>query len=469
MKKTSALLFISMLLAACSETITVSPYLASDEVKSYSDLPKCSESLNDVTYYVQKENTKYKCSNNNWQNEILVDTSIKKSINSSSGGSSAAGSSNASSSNSKSSSSTASSSSSAKLSSSSVYYTVAVFGKCTKDREGEIKTQNDSTRINYLSDFICEPPYWRRMIAYDYTLEELHKSTAQYGTLIDERDGEEYKTVVIGTTEWMAENLRYKIPNDTMFNGGQNCYRKNPKYCKIGGYYYSYVDKSKACPEGWSLPGVGVITELKKNTTDKSISSQIGWYRNDSARVLDNTNESGFTLLPEVTIMAAGIFATQEGLGYFNLPNDYMYRGQSYSGNGKYEKAYHIRCVRFAQTSSSSIDTKSSSSSTQKSFSSSTKAIASSSSVRQISSSSQTILSSSEVKQDSSSSDVEATSSSDSALQNSSSSAKVASISSSAQQITSSSQTTSSSSEVKQDSSSSSIGEEMTSSSSAQS
>ncbi|MBQ5464725.1 MAG: hypothetical protein IIT53_12105 [Fibrobacter sp.] len=468
MKKTNALLFVSVLLAACSEsdTITVSPYLASDEVKSYSDLPKCTEYLNDLTYYVQKDNTKYKCSNKKWENEILVDTSIKGTASSSSAVKSSSGTS----SSRKSSSSSTPSSSSAAQSSSSVYYTVAVFGKCTKDREGEIKMQNDSTRINYKSDFICEPPYWRRMIAYDYTFEELHKSTANYGTLIDERDGEEYKTVVIGAYEWMAENLRYKIPNDTMFNGGQNCYRKNPKYCKIGGYYYSYDDKPKACPDGWGLPGRGAVESLVNNTTDQSIKSQFAWYKNDSARVLNNTNESGFTLLStETVIMASEIYATQEYIGYYALPNTYMYAGASYAKKGKYEKNYHIRCVRFAQTSSSSAEAKSSSSSAQQHSSSAAKVVSSSSSIPQILSSSQTTSLSSEVKQESSSSSAEAKSSSSSVQQSSSSSAKVDSSSSRAPQISSSSQTTSSSSEVKQESSSSSAAEETPSSSTAQS
>lgn len=463
MKKFAALLSIFILLIACDEdkSITASPVLAFGEVKTYSDLPKCTDKLNDITYYVQKENTKYKCTDNKWQNEILVNTDIielgsssNSSFSSESKNSTSSSSEN--SSNQESSSSSSATSSSSEQSSSSVYYTIALFGKCTADREGERMRQKDSTKLNYLADFVCEPPYWRRMHAYDYSLDELHTSTAKYGTFTDERDGEVYKTVVIGNLEWMAENLRYKVPGDTMFEGGKNCYRNNPKYCKVGGYYYSYVDKPKACPEGWSLPGRGDVASLVENTTTMSLKSQFGWYEGDTARALENTNASGFTLLPENVIMAVEIYNTQEYLGYYSLPNTYMYAGASYSKNGRYEKAYHIRCLRGAPKSSSSTAASSSSntptssssalvssSSSSAPASSSSKITSSSSSASPKSSSSKVDLSSSSsvTHKISSSSEQESTSSSSADAEQSSSSAKASSSSSSETEETTSSST----------------------------
>lgn len=439
-----------MFFVACSEekTVSVSPELAYDEVYAYRNLPKCDITLYAVTYYVQSENTKYKCLNEKWENEISADTERKTTSNSSYSSKtnyssiiyvSRSSSSLRSSSSAQSSSSSRSSSSS--FSSSSVFYTIALFGNCTADRKGEKILQNDSTKFNYLAEFICEPPSWHRMMAYDYSLEELHKSSANYGTLIDERDGEVYKTVVIGKTEWMAENLRYKIPNDPTFEGGKNCFQENPKYCKVGGYYYSYADRDSACPADWYLPNDDVVTELQNRTTDNSIKSQIGWYTSKGSPVFDNTNESGFTLLPEIAIMAAGTNTKQKTLGYYKLPQSGIYSGQSYAGDGKYVKAYHIRCVRQAQLSSSSV---ASSSSAANSSSSTAK---SSSSIAQSSSSSAPLSSSSM-------NDATSSSSSNSTEQQSSSSIEEQPVSSSSANSSSAAEPQSSSSVVEETSSS---------------
>lgn len=452
-----------MFFVACSEekTVSVSPELAYDEVYAYRNLPKCDEALYALTYYVQSENTKYKCIDGKWQNEISADT--EKKITSTSSNSSKtnyssiiyvsrSSSSLRSSSSAQSSSSSRSSSSS--LSSSSVFYTIALFGNCTADRKGEKILQNDSTKFNYLAEFICEPPSWHRMMAYDYSLEELHKSSANYGTLIDERDGEVYKTVVIGKTEWMAENLRYKIPNDPTFEGGKNCFQENPKYCKVGGYYYSYADRDSACPADWYLPNDDVVTELKNRTTDNSIKSQIGWYTSKGSPVFDNTNESGFTLLPEIAIMAAGTNTKQKKLGYYKLPQSGIYSGQSYAGDGKYVKAYHIRCVRQAQLSSSSVASSSSAANSSSSVASSSSAANSSSSTAKSSSSIAQSSSSSALLSSSSMNDATSSSSSNSTEQQSSSSIEEQPVSSSSANSSSAAEPQSSSSVVEETSSS---------------
>ena len=99
----------------------------------------------------------------------------------------------------------------------------------------------------------------------------------QDGNLVDERDGEIYRTVTIGSQIWMAENLRfeYKVGGDsygTSAEGGRygrlytwaaamdsaGIYSENGRGCSI------YIDKNTPCdpvypvrgicPEGWHLP-----------------------------------------------------------------------------------------------------------------------------------------------------------------------------------------------------------------------
>ncbi len=90
-----------------------------------------------------------------------------------------------------------------------------------------------------------------------------------FGTFVDERDGQTYRMVIIGTQVWMAQNLNF----GTMIGGDRTmrddkvftkyCYNDREANCDVyGGLYqwgeamqYSRLIGSKGiCPEGWHIP-----------------------------------------------------------------------------------------------------------------------------------------------------------------------------------------------------------------------
>lgn len=77
------------------------------------------------------------------------------------------------------------------------------------------------------------------------------KSIAEY--LIDERDGQKYRTVVIGTQTWMAENLNYAIEKEEL-DFFSFCYNNVSDSCAKYGWLYTWNAALGVCPEGWHLP-----------------------------------------------------------------------------------------------------------------------------------------------------------------------------------------------------------------------
>ena len=55
-----------------------------------------------------------------------------------------------------------------------------------------------------------------------------------YGEMTDSRDGQIYKTVVIGTRKWMAENLNFETENSS-------CYNDSLEYCGMYGRLYTWT------------------------------------------------------------------------------------------------------------------------------------------------------------------------------------------------------------------------------------
>jgi uncharacterized protein (TIGR02145 family) len=218
----------------------------------------------------------------------------------------------------------------------------------------------------------------------------VHNPDLTYGSMTDQ-EGNVYKTIVIGTQEWMAENLNTSIYRNgdaittsldnaawTSTTGGAWTYYNNDvSYaCPYGKLYnwHACVDARQLCPVGWHVPTdadwslmINFLDPLANGGTNfpnsaggkmKSIGTiQTGtglWYSpNQSA-----TNSSGFSGFPGGGRGLFGVYAGMDFGGYWWSSSDTdafsgaWYRDLGYPNEGvnrSYEdkqRGYSVRCLR---------------------------------------------------------------------------------------------------------------------------
>ena len=112
----------------------------------------------------------------------------------------------------------------------------------------------------------------------------------QTGTFRDARDGHVYKTVVIGTRVWMAENMVYNVE-------GSSCYDNKPENCAKYGRLYTFEAAKKVCPSGWHLPE---NDEWKRFRTiiEDSDGKEAAWVSLKSRDKWDGSDRYGFDVVP---------------------------------------------------------------------------------------------------------------------------------------------------------------------------
>lgn len=197
------------------------------------------------------------------------------------------------------------------------------------------------------------------------------------GTVTD-IDGNVYQTVIIGTQEWMAENLKvthYRngdaIPNVTensqwaSHTTGAYCWYDNDISWKddYGALYnwYTVLDNRNLCPAGWHAPTEAewiILTNYlggeefaggKMKSTQTAPDAHPRWELPNTGA----TNESSFSGLPGGYRDYSGQFGDLGWSGYFSGSYDawlrvpYYYSSSVYRTNyGHEQNGYSLRCLR---------------------------------------------------------------------------------------------------------------------------
>ena len=209
--------------------------------------------------------------------------------------------------------------------------------------------------------------------------EGIHNPNLTYGNMTDQ-EGNEYKTIVIGNQEWMAENLKTSIYRngeaiatnlsnaewENTINtqiGAWAFYNNDSLYdCPYGKLYnwFAVADPRHVCPTGWHEPTDGEWTILIEYLGGgsvaggkmKSTGTQY-WFEPNQ----DATNESGFSALSGGNRFVNGDFdefgyygeywSSSEGgpFGAWQRTVDYN-SGVAYQGNGSLQGGILVRCLR---------------------------------------------------------------------------------------------------------------------------
>jgi uncharacterized protein (TIGR02145 family) len=208
--------------------------------------------------------------------------------------------------------------------------------------------------------------YFSEPTSAEHTCEEyaFHNDTLSYGTMTDQQ-GNAYKTIIIGTQEWMAENLRTGIyrngdPIPNIIDGNQwinltfgawSYYFGDLNYdCPYGKWYnwFAVADQRNLCPAGWHIPSLAewniLISTLDpaavpgspniaggKLKTTGTLSNNTGlWEFNN----VGATNESGFSAIPSGLRSSFDAASDLMGLGslfWTSSPSDESFLAWNFS------------------------------------------------------------------------------------------------------------------------------------------
>lgn len=139
-----------------------------------------------------------------------------------------------------------------------------------------------------------------------------------YGTVTD-IDGNNYKTIIIGTQTWMAENYRVKHYLDGNSISGYKVNKFDSTNVKSYGLFYNFqsVSSSKFAPVGWHVPSADDWNNLIKYLTENGYNYDLSLSGNKVAKSLAATTEWAFD--PSIGNVGNNI-STNNTSGFSALP-----------------------------------------------------------------------------------------------------------------------------------------------------
>jgi uncharacterized protein (TIGR02145 family) len=205
----------------------------------------------------------------------------------------------------------------------------------------------------------------------------VHNPAKTYGSMTDQQ-GNVYKTIVIGTQEWMAENLKTTIyrngnvidnvTDDVQWSGLTTgacvSYNNDSQYdCPYGKLYnwYAVVDPRHVCPTGWHEPTDGEWTTLTNYLGGESVaggkmkSTGLQYWISPNTEA---TNESGFSGLPGgYRSYADGSYNSIGSYGFWWSSSEYQVNlawtrylyfdfGNANQFNNTKQDGFSVRCLR---------------------------------------------------------------------------------------------------------------------------
>ena len=141
-----------------------------------------------------------------------------------------------------------------------------------------------------------------------------------YGEVVDSRDGNIYRTIKIGNTEWMADNLNYKAEDSyCVFQDSTELFEDGDS-CTVYGRYYCQENIDGLCMKGWRVPNQKDIEELTKYYPEESHWMSTSHWSLDQDQWENTSNASGMN--------GAGLDLLPTGYIQRDTLDQYMYYGK---------------------------------------------------------------------------------------------------------------------------------------------